>query len=85
MDIIVLFCDVLITRLYIFLKNSFFLGLLVLTAVLPASFQFSFKTQILFHFCVTSLNCLDTDMDHVRDGEIQGRSLVFLEVHCLCI
>ena len=29
-----LFCDVLITRLYIFLKNSFFLGLLVLTAVL---------------------------------------------------
>ena len=24
-------------------------------------------------------------MDYVRDGEIQGRSLVFLEVHCPCI
>ena len=24
-------------------------------------------------------------MDHVRDGEIQGRSFVFLKVHCPCI
>ena len=29
----------------------------------PAPFQFSFKTQILLHFCVTSLNCLDTDIE----------------------
>ena len=24
-------------------------------------------------------------MDYVRDGEIQGRSLVFLKAHCPCI
>ena len=27
----------------------------------------------------------NTFMDYFRDGEIQGRSLVFLEVHCPCI
>ena len=24
-------------------------------------------------------------LDYVRDGDIQGRSLVFLKAHCLCI
>ena len=26
-----------------------------------------------------------SDMDYVRDGDIQGRSLVFLKAHCPCI
>ena len=45
--------------------------------------------QILGKLIVKNMHSSATDryliMDYVRDGDIQGRSFVFLKAHCPCI
>ena len=36
-------------------------------------------------FVTSKIEFSNSPMDYVRDGDIQGRSLVFLKAHCPCM